>query len=264
MNLRSCKLAPLALVVGAAVLVAPTPAVAGDLDCGDFASQAEAQENLEPGDPDGLDADGDGIACETNPCPCSSATGGGGGGGGDPAAEAPAPPPPYRLSKPAARAEAKRLAQRFVSRSSRVSSLSFGGCQRLAMRRVDCRFTARGHSAGSRTICRLRVAVRARNRQPAGRLTPRCVTRATRRLTVAQALPPIRARASELADKQVPIVAVERSSAIGVRGLAEWTQPAISPPGAREECFALMEATLGGDGSITVELIETDCRPIPS
>jgi micrococcal nuclease len=50
---------------------APRPAPAppaGDLDCSDFASQAEAQEVLEdnPSDPNGLDADGDGQACETS------------------------------------------------------------------------------------------------------------------------------------------------------------------------------------------------------
>jgi hypothetical protein len=39
---------------------------AGDLDCDDFSSQAEAQEVLEddPSDPHGLDGDGDGEACE--------------------------------------------------------------------------------------------------------------------------------------------------------------------------------------------------------
>ncbi len=39
----------------------------GDMDCADFASQAEAQAALDadPSDPNGLDADDDGIACET-------------------------------------------------------------------------------------------------------------------------------------------------------------------------------------------------------
>jgi LPXTG-motif cell wall-anchored protein len=41
-------------------------AQANDQDCGDFASQAEAQAHLEadPSDPDNLDADDDGQACE--------------------------------------------------------------------------------------------------------------------------------------------------------------------------------------------------------
>ena len=38
-----------------------------DRDCGDFADQAAAQQSLDanPGDPDGLDADGNGEACES-------------------------------------------------------------------------------------------------------------------------------------------------------------------------------------------------------
>ncbi len=36
-----------------------------DLDCADFATQEEAQAQLLPGDPHGLDADGDGVACES-------------------------------------------------------------------------------------------------------------------------------------------------------------------------------------------------------
>lgn len=48
----------------------PTPSVPslrGDLDCSDFASQAEAQEvlNDDPSDPNRLDADSDGEACES-------------------------------------------------------------------------------------------------------------------------------------------------------------------------------------------------------
>lgn len=44
-----------------------------DRDCGDFPSQAAAQNffnNAGPGDPHGLDADNNGVACESNPCPC--------------------------------------------------------------------------------------------------------------------------------------------------------------------------------------------------
>ena len=61
----------------------PSPHDRRDLNCSDFPDQASAQNALQPGDPDGLDADGDGIACESNPCPCSDG-GGGGGGGGNP------------------------------------------------------------------------------------------------------------------------------------------------------------------------------------
>ncbi len=249
-----------ALLLSVIVVTAgPQSAIAGDLDCSDFATQEEAQENLAPGDPDGLDADGDGIACETLP---SGGGGGGEGGGGNPE-PAPPKPPPYKLSKPAARAEAKQLARKFVRRDSRVSSLAFGGCRRLAMRRVDCRLTARGTNANSRTTCRLYVEVRARNRRPAARLSPRCETEPTARFTAAEARTAIRSRATELADRPVAIVSLERISATAFYGLAEWTQAAISPPGSTEECFALMEAASTGAGRTTVALIESDCKPLP-
>lgn len=75
-----------ALLLAATVLALPSTAHAVvDKDCGDFDTQAQAQnffENNNPGqDPHNLDADGDGVACESLPCPCS--TGGGGGGGGE-------------------------------------------------------------------------------------------------------------------------------------------------------------------------------------
>ena len=44
---------------------APAPAPAGDYDCSDFGSKAEAQPFLLPGDPYGLDRDGDGQACDS-------------------------------------------------------------------------------------------------------------------------------------------------------------------------------------------------------
>jgi hypothetical protein len=51
-------------------LVAALPlagtAFAADRDCADFATQAEAQAALLPGDPENLDRDKDGIACETH------------------------------------------------------------------------------------------------------------------------------------------------------------------------------------------------------
>jgi Excalibur calcium-binding domain len=58
-----------------------SPTTTADLNCADFATQQEAQAELErnPSDPKNLDADGDGVACETYPY----GTGGGAGGGGD-------------------------------------------------------------------------------------------------------------------------------------------------------------------------------------
>ena len=56
------------LLAGSLLVASPASADHGyDLDCADFATQAEAQAHFlaHPGDPDGLDADDDGIACET-------------------------------------------------------------------------------------------------------------------------------------------------------------------------------------------------------
>ncbi|NPC44989.1 excalibur calcium-binding domain-containing protein [Nocardioides sp. zg-1230] len=68
---RAVALAIVALGLGVSVQ-APASAVV-DRDCGDFASQAAAQNfylQAGAGDPHRLDDDGDGVACESNPCPC--------------------------------------------------------------------------------------------------------------------------------------------------------------------------------------------------
>jgi len=76
--------------------LSPPPAQALDYDCADFATQAQAQEYLLPGDPYRLDGDDDGTACESLPCPCSTASPG-------PVAPTPSyppvePPPPVEES----------------------------------------------------------------------------------------------------------------------------------------------------------------------
>ncbi len=67
----------LALATGLAH-TSPSAGAKGDRDCGDFATQADAQAFFIAAggpslDPHRLDADRDGIACESRPCPCSSA-----------------------------------------------------------------------------------------------------------------------------------------------------------------------------------------------
>lgn len=157
--------------VAAIAFLAPASAMAGtDYDCADFANQAEAQEYLLPGDPYRLDGDNDGVACEDLPCPCSSEEGGGSEDQGD--------PPPYHLSKAAARRAARGVAHDFVLRNPDVTSANLGACRRRAERRVDCRAVARGHTRSGKTTCRLRIVVRAVNRQPTARLaSSHCTTR---------------------------------------------------------------------------------------
>ncbi|WP_308818894.1 hypothetical protein [Pseudonocardia alni] len=62
MRLRSLSAAVL-LATAAALPLAGT-ALAQDRDCKDFASQADAQAALTPGDPENLDANDNGVACE--------------------------------------------------------------------------------------------------------------------------------------------------------------------------------------------------------
>ena len=100
----------LALIVAFVALVSSASATHGaDVNCSDFATQAEAQRHLaaHPGDPDGLDGDNDGVACESLPCPCAATT-------------APAPPPrppanaPPAAPAPPPTASAQRLKARVI------------------------------------------------------------------------------------------------------------------------------------------------------
>jgi len=167
----------LALALGLATLAigiqAPTAAMAVDYDCADFATQAEAQEYLLPGDPYRLDGDSDGVACEDNPCPCSHETPAGEGPSDEGTTAA-----PYRLTKSQAKRVSKRLVRKVVRRSRRLDSSRLRGCKRRAERRFDCHLVARGRIASVRTTCRFEVAVKAPNRHPSGRIASRrCTTR---------------------------------------------------------------------------------------
>jgi hypothetical protein len=67
MRLRTTAAA--GVLFAAALSIGTGTASAADLDCKDFATQAEAQAafNADPSDPNRLDQDNDGIACETRP-----------------------------------------------------------------------------------------------------------------------------------------------------------------------------------------------------
>ena len=79
-----------ALAMAAAMVFAPAAFGQADLDCDDFATQAQAQAELDAdrSDPNNLDADDDGIACETAGLPP------GGGGGADDDGTSPVPDEP--------------------------------------------------------------------------------------------------------------------------------------------------------------------------
>lgn len=260
----------LLLVVAFLVLNAPTASAAfRDYDCADFANQAEAEEYLLPGDPYNLDADNDGIACEDLPCPCSSTPGQGAGGGGNAGGGGPVefpPPPPYHLKKAVARHAALQVVRKFARHRSQVDEAEVEICERRSERRVVCFGTAEGESANSRTLCHLRVIVRAVDRQPKATLgRARCTTRSTVMLTTARARSALRTRGAEIAGKPVALGFLERRSRTSFQGTAEWTQQSPTAAKTKEECSASMEAALTSSNQIGVVVIETGCegQPVP-
>lgn len=251
----------LLVVAFLALDVAPASAAARDYDCADFANQAEAEEYLLPGDPYNLDADNDGIACEDLPCPCSSTPGHGTETEELPPAPPP-PPPPYHLKKAVARHAALQVVRKYVRRRPQVSSGQVGACERGGERRIVCFGTAEGQTGDSRTLCHLRVTVRAVNRHPKATLTrAQCATHSTALLTAARASAALRSRGAEIAGKPVALGFLERLSRTRFRGSAEWTQRPPTAPKTKEECFALMEASLTSSNQVRVEVIETSCEP---
>jgi len=86
------------------------PAPGADLDCSDFATQAQAQAKLLPGDPYALDGDGDGEACEDLP---GGSDRGAGSAGRNPASGSALPPRPadgdYDCSDFRTQAQAQRV-----------------------------------------------------------------------------------------------------------------------------------------------------------
>lgn len=252
----------LLVLVGAplALGAAPASAAARDYDCADFATQAEAEEYLLPGDPYNLDADNDGIACEDLPCPCSYEEGSGSGGGGGGSTQPP-PPPPYHLKKSAARHASWLVVRSFVRRRPMVDRAQVGICERRGERLVVCFATAEGETSSSRTLCHLRVLVRAVNRHPQAVLVrARCATRSTAMLTAARANSALRARGAEIAGKPVALGFLERQSRTSFLGTAEWTQRPVGTA-SREECFALLEAKLTSSNQVSTRVIETGCEP---
>lgn len=250
--------ATLSITLGGVALLGllPPGAAAGDLDCADFATQEEAQENLFPGDPHRLDGDGDGIACEELPS-------GGSGSGGETGSSQPAPPPPPpKLEKAAARDAAERKARKFTRRRSDLDSVSLRGCGRRSRHKVTCQFVARGASKARRTTCRFRVAVKgegfsvfsARLRGVACESEPRAT------LSPDHAKRAMETAARQIAGMPVTVFAVFRSGPRSFTGLAEWTQAASS--GVEERCSVELTAEQPPIGPIEVRDHNLDCQRI--
>jgi hypothetical protein len=226
-------------------------ATASDYDCADFATQEEAQEYLEPGDPYRLDADDDGIACEDLP-----SGGGGGGGGGGPSQ--PPPPEPPKLNKSAAKRAAWESARRFDRRNANVSGVQLAGCTRRSKYNVNCRFVVDGEVGSLTTTCNLAVGVRGQGGDANAKLDPVC--RSYRELSADRALEAMRERVEGVAGKPAEIVGFSRHSRLYFVGQGLWSQPSAS---GAEECSVYLVAHLVHADRVRVEARELECVAMP-
>jgi hypothetical protein len=231
-----------------------------DYDCSDFATQAEAEEYLLPGDPYDLDADGDGIACEDLPCPCSySPSGGGGGGGGGATTTAPAPPPkPPKLNKAAGRSAAFAKARLFNHRSRLISLIRFQGCGRRSRQKLRCNFTGIGKTPTTSSTCRIAVVVTGEGSQADAKLRASCRSERLLYLTFAEAIPAIREAGEEVARRGVAIVVAERLSSVEIEATVEWEQTTKK---VAEDCDVRFLARLSSLEQVLVNHGALVCRP---
>jgi Excalibur calcium-binding domain len=224
-------------------------AAAVDYDCADFATQEEAQEYLEPGDPYNLDGDNDGVACEDLPS-------GGGGSGGGGSAEPPPPPEPPKLKKAAAKGAARAKAVRFDRLHAQVKGVVLSRCARRSKYRIDCRFFTDGRMPGLETTCILRVIVRGEGGLASARLRHFC--RSELILTFQRAREAMEPEAERLAEKPAQVIGLERQSRTVILGQATWTRMAT----VRERCFVDMTAVLLSSGEVEVRSRSAECSPV--
>jgi hypothetical protein len=233
-----------------------------DYDCADFATQAEAEEYLLPGDPYNLDGDDDGIACEDNPCPCSyTAGGGGGGGGGNTTVEAPAPPPappkPPKLNKAVARSAALAKARRYNRRNRLISLVSFEGCHRTSRQKVHCTFHGRGRTKTRSSSCEIRVVVTGEGSRAHAKLRATCRSERLLYLTFARAVPAIRLAGEEVARRGVAIAVTERINDLEIEASLDWDRTTK----LKEECVARFIARLNSFDELLVSNEPPVCAP---
>jgi len=254
---------PLALSVGAVLcLVAIATATASahrrDYDCADFATQAEAEEYLLPGDPYNLDADGDGVACEDNPCPCSYSPGGSAGGGSEgTTTAAPAPPPkPPKLNKAVARSAARAKARSFNRRNKLISLVSFQGCRRSSRYKLRCGFRGLGETQAMREKCGITVIVKGEGNHAQAKLRATCRSERILYLTFHRAIPELRQAGEEASHRAVVFDVTQRLNDLEIEATLEWELPGKS---GGEECGARFIARLNSADEVIVTHEAPDC-----
>ena len=252
----------LATVLCLIAVTAPTASAhRRDYDCADFATQAEAEEYLLPGDPYNLDADGDGIACEDNPCPCSYTPGGSSGGGASEGTTttAPAPPPkPPKLSKAVARSAAWAKARHFNLRNRLIGRVSFQGCRRRSRYKLRCGFRGLGETSTSREKCGITVIVKGEESHANAKLRATCRSERLLYLTFRRAIPELRAAGEEVSHRAVVFVVTARVNDLEIEATLEWEWPKKT---GGEECDARFIARLNRSDEVIVTHEAPSCTP---
>jgi hypothetical protein len=228
-----------------------------DYDCSDFATQAEAEEYLLPGDPYNLDADGDGIACEDNPCPCSYRPGGSEEVETTPAKPEPPPPPP-KLNKAVARSAARAKARLFNLRNKLISRVSFDGCRRRSPYKLRCEFEGLGETQTVRGRCAMTVIVKGEGSAAHAKLRATCRSERLLYLTFRRAIPEIRLAGEGVSHRAVAFVTTERLNDLEIEATLEWNRPTKT---GGEECDARFIARLTSADEVTVTHEPPTCTP---
>jgi hypothetical protein len=228
-----------------------------DYDCSDFATQAEAEEYLLPGDPYNLDADGDGIACEDNPCPCSYTPGGGGEESSTTTAPAPPPPPP-KLNKAVARSAAWAKARHFNLRNRLISRVSFKGCRRRSRYKLRCEFRGLGATQTVRGKCAITVIVMGEGGDAHAKLRATCRSERVLFLTFRRAIPELRLAGERASHRGVVFVVAHRLNDLEIEADLEWERPTRL---GGEECDARFVARLNSADEVIVTHEAPSCAP---
>lgn len=248
-----------AILLCLSMVASPASAHRRDYDCSDFATQAEAEEYLLPGDPYNLDADGDGIACEDNPCPCSYTGGAGGRGGASESTTKPAPPPkPPKLNKAVARAAAWAKARSFNRGNRLISRVSFQGCRRRSRYKLRCEFRGLGETSSSRERCAMTVIVKGEGSHAKAKLKAYCKSERVLYLTFRRAIPELRVAGEEVSHRGVVFLETERISDIEIGAVLEWGTPTKN---GSEECVARFAARLNRLDEVVVHHGPPSCAP---
>jgi hypothetical protein len=172
----------------------------------------------------------------------------------------PKSPAPQHLEMADARRVARKVAREFARSDDRVTTAVVGECKRRSERHVDCFAVDQGESSTTKTVCHLRVSIRARDGSQGAKLaSSQCRTTSLLTLTEADALAAMTETLREVTGRPVQIPAISRISQASFAGLGEWTRTGSS--GGQQKCSAILTATRKSLNLVSASIDLPDCRP---